>query len=514
MNNTAELTINDKINLHVPIGTLLSDALVLHGAQQVDNFNLALPPMPCGGIKKCVKCRVKASGNLSKMCEDEKNALSQQELNDNIRLACFCTVLGDCKIILNDAIKSKIKSDGILPEFEKEPLFENYGIAFDIGTTTLAAHLYSKETLLSKTTSANPQVQYGADVITRISYALESEQNTKEIANCLKNKMNDMLQILCDNASISALQVDFAVIVGNTTMLYLLNERNAYCLSRAPFEADFLFDDNASAKELGLIIQNAKIYFPPCISAFVGADITCSVLASDMCKHDSTNLLVDIGTNGEIALWQNNNLLCCSTAAGPACEGSGIKMGMNGGTGVIDHVFVNDGEISAHVIGETNAIGICGSGVIDAISCLLNVEEIDETGFMENDEAIILQPVIITQKDVRLIQLAKSAICAGIETMLEEKNLNFDDLENFYVAGGFGSYLNIESAAHIGLVPKAAPKKAKVLGNAALMGACAILLSKQMQQNALQIVKKAKAIDLSTSSIFTDKYTNGMFFDV
>ncbi len=512
--NSAKITINSVIALNVPKGILLSDALQLHGAQQIDDSDLCLPASPCGGKSKCLKCRVKISGDLSKMCDAEKNALSSKEITDGIRLACFCTVLGDCDVLLNEKLSSKIKTDGILPKIDLEPIFENYGLAFDIGTTTLVAHLYGKDMLLSKEAAVNPQAQYGADVISRIAYVLESDENAKEIANCVKSKMNSMIEILCKNANISPLQIDVAVITGNTTMLYLLCERNTYCLSRAPFEADYLFDESVNAKDLKLCIENATIYFPPCISSFVGADITCAVLASGMCEESHTNLLVDIGTNGEIALWQNSSLLCCSTAAGPACEGSGIKMGMNGGTGAIDHVYETNGKITAHVIDDVMPIGICGSGIIDAIACLLKTEAIDETGFMEDEQAVIKEPVVITQKDVRLIQLAKSAICAGIETMLLEKSLHFNELHNFYIAGGFGSYLNIESAADIGLVPKASPEKAKILGNAALMGACAILLSGKMKEKALLIAKNAKAIDLSTSSIFNEKYTEGMFFDV
>ncbi len=509
----ANIKINGEFSIDVKKGVLLSNALNFHASEQIKQRNLAPVATPCNGAGTCKKCLVKASGKLSPITPSEQQFLNEQNAKSGFRFACFCEVLGDCTVELPKASHAKIKAEGTMPAFELKPLFKNYGVAFDIGTTTLAAQLYSENgTLLSKASAKNPQQVHGADVITRIGFSLENKENAKQIATCLKEKMCEMLFDMCEGANISPLSVDYCVIVGNTAMLYLLNGLNAKSLSCAPFNADFLFNNTVSAKQLGLTIENANVYFPPCISSFVGADITASVLASEMCNTQKTSLLCDIGTNGEIALWHNEKLLCCSTAAGPAFEGAGIQMGMGGEAGAIDHVSLINGEIKAHVIGDTQPKGICGSGIIDAVYCLLKKEEIDETGFMENEIATIKAPVIITQKDVRQIQLAKSAICAGIETMLCENNLNFDDLLNFYVAGGFGSYLDIQSASEIGLVPKSAKNNANVLGNAALMGACSMLLSEEMQKKAVQIAQNATATDLSTHSLFIDKYTECMMF--
>ncbi len=512
--NIVNINVNGLFDLQVPTGTLLSDALNISGAHKIQAHSLDMPPMPCGGMRRCKKCKVKASGGLTLMSQEEQSALTPKEIEQGVRFACYCSVVGNCRVFLENEVQVKVKSDGELPQFEIKPTFEEYGTAFDIGTTTIAAHLYGKNgELLSKTTSENPQTQYGADVITRIGFALECDENANVLASSVRNKICELVSEMCEKANILPAQIDKAVVVGNTTMLYLLAGRCPKSLSCAPFDADFLFDTHISAKELSLNIENASVYFPPCISAFVGADITSSVLASGMCDDKHTSLLADIGTNGEIALWHEEKLVCCSTAAGPACEGAGITMGISGQSGAIDHVFVDDdNKITAHVIGETVPKGICGSGVIDAIACLLKIGDIDETGFMEDDEVVILPPVVITQKDVRMIQLAKSAICAGIETMAEEKGLETDDITCFYIAGGFGSYLDINSAAHIGLVPNGTQYKAKVLGNAALMGACAMLLSEEMALKAAEIARNAQAVDLSTSSIFNDKYTEGMFF--
>ncbi len=516
MPNLVKITINNKYSIHAKSGSILSEILFTEKMQSgqtvFDEYEMI--QTPCGGMKKCAKCRVKATGGLSALSSPEQDNLTPSELEAGIRLACCCSVVGDCAITLPDKNADKIKMDGAMPHFVVDPIFDKYAVAVDIGTTTLAAHLYSTHGRMQSASDSNPQTMYGADVITRIGHALSSADNAASLADCVRTAVGDLITQMCDNAQINVMDIDTAVITGNTTMLYLLTGLNPKSLSHAPFEADFLFGNSVNAAELRLPCKNAVVHLPPCISAFIGADITTAILASEMCDKNETSVLTDIGTNGEIALFHDGELLCCSTAAGPACEGAGITMGMRGAPGAIDHVFCKDNKnITAHVIGDIAPTGICGSGVIDAIACLLKTGAIDETGFMEDDEAVILNEVVITQSDVRMIQLAKSAICAGIETMIELNHLPPDNIDAFYVAGGFGSYLNINSAADIGLVPSALAKKANVLGNAALSGACAMLLSRQMYKKATDIAKSADSVELSTSSIFSEKYTLGMMFE-
>ncbi len=516
MHSTAEITINNSVKLQVPIGTLLYNALSLHCFKK-NNTQYSLHQFEhinthCGGNKTCKKCRVNICGNVSSITPQEREALTLEDIENNIRLACFCKVMGDCNVTLKKQVESVIKTDGILPDFDKNPMFKQYGIAIDIGTTTLAAHLYSTEVLIATTSAQNPQVAYGADVITRIGFCLESEQNAITMSQIIITAINELIADMCQAADISFDLVDSIVITGNSAMLYLLTKRNAKSLSCAPFKADCLFDEIISAKELNIICKNAQVYLPPCISAFIGADITTAILASNMCNTNKSAILCDIGTNGEIALWHNGKLTCCSTAAGPACEGAGIQMGMRGKQGAIDHVSVANGKLNCSVIGNVAPVGICGSGVIDTIACLLQLDIIDETGYMQESEHTILSPVVITQKDVRMIQLAKSAICAGIDTTIITANLNYDDIETFYIAGGFGSYLNINSAANIGLIPKQLKQKAKVMGNSALMGACMLLLCKSLQSNVKKIANLATTIHLEANTTFIQKYTDGMFF--
>jgi uncharacterized 2Fe-2S/4Fe-4S cluster protein (DUF4445 family) len=323
-----------------------------------------------------------------------------------------------------------------------------------------------------------------------------------------------MLEALAKSARISAKEIDVMVVTGNTAMLYLLTETSTEPLSHAPFYVERLFDETLSAEALGLtaLSDDAKVYLPSCIAAFVGADTVCALLASNICDEDKTVLLADIGTNGEMALVHKGTLTVCSTAAGPAFEGVGISMGMRGAIGAVDRVKVENGALVAHVIGDTTPVGICGSGLVDAVACLLETEAVDETGYMEDDEAEILAPVVLTQQDVRMVQLAKSAICAGLCTLAKTANVDMDDVEGLVLAGGFGSYLDVKNAGRIGLIPNELSDKTAVIGNAALDGATMILLNKDAKARATQIAKSALVRELSSDPVFSEFYMMGMMF--
>ena len=208
---------------------------------------------------------------------------------------------------------------------------------------------------------------------------------------------------------------------------------------------------------------------------------------------------------------KDKKLTVCSTAAGPAFEGAGLAFGMMGRSGAIDKVWTENGKIAFHVIGDGKAKGICGSGIIDAVASLLKTEEIDESGFLE-DDFFLSEGVYVTKDDVRAIQLAKSAIKSGVETLLNEDNTAFDDVESFVIAGGFGKKLDITSAELIGLIPKGAKKKAKIIGNGALSGASMLLLDRSLREKCIVISKSAKNIELSTNAFFIDKYIENMMF--
>ena len=232
-----------------------------------------------------------------------------------------------------------------------------------------------------------------------------------------------------------------------------------------------------------------------------------------MCNRDEVSLLCDIGTNGELALWKNGVLYVSSTAAGPAFEGAGISCGCESVPGAVDKVWVENERIRVHTINDGQPIGICGSGLLDAIAAYLEIEEIDETGAMEEDELLLANNVAILPKDVRAVQLAKAAIAAGIETMFTEAGITAEDVQTLYIAGGFGSHLNIESAVKIGLIPEKLQKRVNVLGNAALEGAVKILLDTDLQKRAEEIANASMHVNLGGNKVFNKWFVEKMMFE-
>jgi len=467
---------------------ILDDLLTQHGCAI---------SKPCGGRGSCGKCAVTISGAVSQP--------NPAELSAGVRLACQIVLKGNAEVILPDSRKSEqIQTDGCSSVTELLPMQGNYGAAVDIGTTTVALKLYDLFTgsCIGEAASGNPQTTTAADVMGRIDAAMKGA--LAKLREDITKKLTDLLSEACTNAGIAPHSVVSLVITGNTTMLYLLCGRDPSSLSRAPFQADTLFGYNEK-------ILDADAYLPPCMNAFVGADITCAVLASGMCDSDKPALLCDIGTNGEIALWKNGTLYTTSTAAGPAFEGAGISCGCSSISGAIDRVSAENGELRVHTIGDAPAIGICGSGLIDAIAAFLELDMIDETGAAE-DDLLLTNGILLLQKDIRAVQLAKAAIAAGIETTLEAAETSFDEIETFYIAGGFGSHLDTNSAAAIGLIPDQLLGKVKVIGNAALSGAVRLLLHAPSVNTAENIAASSVHVNLGGNPKFNERYMDKMFF--
>ena len=471
---------------------------------------------PCGGHGKCGKCKVIARGALSPLSEEEKRLLTEEEIAGGIRLACRTYVLGDSSVfteIAKPEDNNRILCDGALPEIALDPSFTKYGVAIDIGTTTLASVLYNKEgAALAYATALNPQSTFGADVISRIEASLGGQ--AEPLAKSIRQGIDALISTLSEKAGISPQEIDGLVITGNTVMLYLLTGSSPLSLSRAPFEADRLFGETLTAQALGFssLLPETEIYLPPCISAFVGADTTCALLATEICNKKDTLMLADIGTNGEMALWHNGKLTVCSTAAGPAFEGVGISMGMRAASGAIDKVSVKDGELCIHTVDNAPPCGICGSGLIDAVSALLELEELEDSGYLEEDPYPLAPPVHLTGKDIRMVQLAKSAICAGIETLLDSEGLSASDVTALYVAGGFGTYLDRDSARKTGLLPAALTECLQAIGNAALGGASLLLLNRSRAQ-CERIIDGVTVLELSSNPVFSESYMMGMIFE-
>lgn len=496
----------EKVNLTFTPPMKLDDALA--------ELKLSVPH-PCGGRGVCGKCAVELSGEVSEESDAEKKA--------GTRLSCKTVLLGDaCVTLPNEGEMEQIQlSGGIRNESSKrtDSLIDaerRYGIAVDIGTTTLALSLCELNSgeIAAEEAMVNPQTAVAADVIGRIEAAMKGRLSSLEemITSAICGMAEKALRSVSDgkNPPENIKNMEKIVLTGNTTMLYLLTGRDPEPLSHAPFIADTLFGYCADIKAGDVTV---KAYLPHCMNAFVGADITCAVLASGMCERDEISLLCDIGTNGEIALWKDGTLYVTSTAAGPAFEGAGISCGCGSVRGAVDGVSVENGEVVVHTIGDIPPVGVCGSGLIDLIAALYQTEVIDETGAMD-DDYILGGDVCLEPRDVRAVQLAKAAIAAGIDTMFSAAGITPDEVKCLYIAGGFGSHLHISSAVAIGLIPEELEDKVKVIGNGSLSGAKEILLDENMKKRSAEIASNSVHVDLGGNPMFNDSYVEHMFFPI
>ncbi|MDR1689804.1 MAG: ASKHA domain-containing protein [Clostridiales bacterium] len=480
-------------------GSLLSDVLRSCGIA---------PDMPCGGRGTCKKCAVKVSGKICLACQTKiEHDIDVETLNAQILSAAPAAVT---------AKKTKLTGNS---------MFTKYGLAADLGTTTICVSLSVREPTkneerIYETFRKNPQAAFGADVISRLDAANRMIANgeAEKLAVGAVSAINEMTLKLCGQIGILPEEIDAAVITGNTAMLYLLTGKNPKSLIASPFIADSLFGEYLSACELNLVIsKNARVYLPRCISAFAGADIITAILASGMTEKPETSLLADIGTNGEIALQRHGEIFCASASAGPAFEGSSLSCGSYAVAGAINKVFLKDGKIKYETIGGGAASGICASAVIDTLAVMLRLGIMDKTGFI-SETYKFTDGVFLTLKDIRQIQLAKGAIRAGIETLLETAGVKWADICAFYIAGGFGSYLNLNNAAAIGLIPPeilpAALRCAKLYppGNLALAGAQMILREKSLAAKTEEIAKRAKTVQLSANPVFEENFMKYISF--
>ncbi len=456
-----------------------------------------LTPQPCGGRGVCGKCAALMEGELSEPTAEERRA--------GARLICQAVLMGDASITIPQVHPMDQIETGSMNVVPEQPLGEGVGAAVDIGTTTLALRLFDLQTgrCLGVSSMANPQIAVAADVIGRIGAAMDGR--LENLRSMIVSAIETLVAQSAAQAGIEPVAVQTLAVTGNTTMLYLLTGRNPEQLSHSPFEADCLFDETV---QLG----SRTAYLPPCLHAFVGADITCAVLASGMMKKNDIALLCDVGTNGEIALWKDGVLYVASTAAGPAFEGAGITCGCGSIPGAIDRVAVKNGVLEVSTIRQQPAVGLCGSGLVDAVAAMLELEWVDETGAMDDDEVTLKDGVVLKQADIRAVQLAKAAVAAGIECLLKTAGVRHEQVQQVYLAGGFGSHLNLTNAARIGLLPESLIARTKVIGNAALDGTVMTLLRGESLQELRRIASCARHVDLGGNPVFNEQYVEQMFF--
>ncbi len=409
-----------------------------------------------------------------------------------------------------------------------------YGLAVDIGTTKLAAYLVNLETgeTAAKTGAMNPQIAYGEDVISRIAYANDHPDGAQTLQAKLVARLDHLVEELCAEAKVSRAQVVEAVIVGNTAMHHLFVGLPVKQLGEAPYVAAVGEAMEFPASQVGLrLAVGAYVYLPPNIAGYVGADHVSMLLGAGLQDTTQTSVALDIGTNTEISLFHAGKHYSCSCASGPAFEGAHIADGMRAAPGAIERVRIDGETVQVHTIGGGAPVGICGSGILDAVAELLKSALLDARGVLKgqhpllrvvkNRTEFILTPaeksgtgrdVAVSRQDVNEIQLAKGAIRAGIEILLKEAGIEDQDIELFVVAGAFGTYLDLESAIRIGMFPDLPRPRFKQVGNAAGGGARKLLVSKQQRRLADEIAREVNYVELAVHPDFMKVYVKALTF--
>ena len=495
---------------------------------------------PCGGKGTCGKCKVTVTKPYykdvlacqTKICDGMEIIVGRKESTGTKE---------DSMVVLTNGGNASEKFNEHVNEHVNRNV-EDTLAACDIGTTTVVCYLIDKETgqIISTRSGANPQRSFGADVLSRIDAAARADDNDKangglqmmqtQIVSLLNGWISEMLTE-CGRTKVSRFSV-----AGNTVMCHLLMGISPEKLGKAPFMPDEYFGRVFNPLDIGLENCQTMIIFPA-VSGFVGGDITAGMMETVNCNE--LTLYLDIGTNGEMALGKGDRYVCCATAAGPAFEGAQIELGMPASKGAVDKVWLEGRRIKYSVIGNDRPVGLCGSGLIDALAVLLKAGIIDENGTIlsgqelpilfrsyvfevEAEEtaqstelslAVYIAPgVYITQEDIRKLQLAKGAIAAGIEVLFKEYGCTSCNIDVLTFAGGFGNYIDKASAAAIGLFPQELLDKAKEVGNAAGNGAVSAALSKEAWERALEISGNMRYIELASYPHFDEMYVEHMNF--
>jgi uncharacterized 2Fe-2S/4Fe-4S cluster protein (DUF4445 family) len=417
----------------------------------------------------------------------------------------------------------------IFPGSQKMP---QYGIAIDIGTTTIVVCLVDLTDghLVDVASIYNSQIRFGDDVITRIVNATEHNE-MKNLHRAVISDINELISILITNHEINTESIDCLVVAGNTTMTHFFLELDPSAIREEPYIPTANVFPLSHAGELRIKTKpNVPVYVFPCVASYVGGDIVAGVLATRLHKKEDLSIFMDIGTNGEIVLGNSEWLMSAACSAGPCFEGSGIKHGMRATNGAIEDVRINPDtlEIEIKVIGDdTKPIGICGSGMIDAIADMFLAGILDQKGKLQKEasdrvrkgedgpEFVIHygegKDIVLTEPDIENIIRAKAAIYAGFCMLLKEAGYTFDDVHKVFIAGGFGKFLDIEKSIILGLLPEMPRNKFEYMGNTSITGAYLCILSRKLRGEAEEISRKMTYIELSVSKSFMDEYVSAMF---
>ena len=494
----------------------------------------------CGGQGKCHSCKVRIEkGILTAPTRSELKRLSDSELERGWRLACQARPAGDIVIYLpgqdnlvtTPAFKAELAA-GIIPDTTGRRPCKGHGVAVDLGTTKIAGYLLDLSTgsILSIYAVANPQAVYGDDVISRITYAMGSPANGKRLKKTATGAIDDLVLDLCGEAGYNPRTIKKVAICGNTAMHHLLLGLPVGQLARAPYLPWVKDPVNIPANELGLkSAPDADVYLLPNIGGYVGGDHVAVLTATHELYAGVTTLIIDIGTNTEISLATGGRITSVSCASGPAFEGGHIKHGMKASAAAVDKIIIKDGMVKYRTIGKAPPAGICGSGMLDAVAQMIDAGVIDGGGRMDKSHdlvhthggksAVLIagrdrtakgEDIVITQGDIRELQLAKAAIRTGINALLKSAGLAAPDVKRVIIAGTFGNYIDIRSAIRIGMLPDLPPGRFSQVGNAAGAGACRALISVSQRKMAEEIGRRARYLELAERPDFMQKFVAAM----
>jgi uncharacterized 2Fe-2S/4Fe-4S cluster protein (DUF4445 family) len=501
----------------------------------------------CGGAGTCGQCKVRCvSGNLARPTEEERSELCEDDLKAGYRLACQAIPSSDLILeIPSESLTSsqrvqiegggqRVSVDSILSLDDLRRGGPLLGLAVDLGTTKIAAYLVNLETgqTLAARGVMNPQIAYGEDVISRISFAGQAVQNRNRLQRKVIEALNKLALDLCAETQTSPQHIFEAVVAGNTAMQHLFAGFPVQQLGTAPFLPASTRPIHKPAKDFGLrLAEAAGAYTPPNIAGYVGGDHVAMLLGIGIgdCPHPT--LAIDIGTNTELTLITSGRLLTCSCASGPAFEGAHIKHGMRAAPGAIERVQFESGTFHYYTVERRPPAGICGSGILDAIAALLDAGAIDERGNFRNGvtgirhrdaeyEFLLVSPdetehrkeIVLTRQDISEIQFAKAAIRAGIEVLLDLGQVDAKTLKSFVIAGAFGSYLDLRSAVRIGLFPEIPLRLFKQVGNAVGLGARQMLASATQRRRGEELAERIEYIELTNHPQFHEKFVKALLF--
>jgi uncharacterized 2Fe-2S/4Fe-4S cluster protein (DUF4445 family) len=499
---------------------------------------------PCGGAGRCGKCRVETTGPAGEVTPPEEELLDPAQLERGVRLACQSVVEGDITarpLSVPSWAGSKAGLAGarsleldLAADPRSSDLDRPLGIAVDVGTTTITVSALdlTDGTRLGVVSSENPQTSFGADVLTRIDRCMREDGASSAMHRIVVEAVNRLTKEALSDSTGGTGDVARIVLVGNTTMITLALGFDPSPLGRVPFEPPLWGPVEAAASERGFHASvGARLLVPRVISGFLGADILAAVLALEIAEHPETRMVVDLGTNGEIALGNTEAVLACSTAAGPAFEGAGISRGMRAAPGAIESVS-RDGRFALRVLGGGRPLGLCGSGLMDAVAALLDSGLLAGSGRLVSPRRaqdktpgrmrdagdgrrFALSPdegIDLTQEDVRQLQLAKGAIRAGADILCERLAKGFSTVKTVYLAGAFGNFLKPESALDIGLFPRILGDRIEFAGNAALAGAEMMLASDESWRRANELSERVEVVELSGDDSFQKRFIEDLAF--